>query len=314
MDPDEWRLFFKPFARKNVALVTIAMNNAELINVLVQRRRLLKKLKKLLNVDIDGMDCAALKNLVRSTATHSLWHLPCLGGSINTIYSQVWIIENKVRELVQRDYDVVAVYVTFETERAQRACLHSLSTGKLNLWRNKIDSSKFQGNALKVEEAARSSKLQNIFLEEETTEMTIELVSSRHHEDTVDRLLAFRGETVLCVKEAAEPNDVRWKDLQVSSGRRAIKFLTTTILMMTFVGWSGFFIDSLQQSNPSLTPLYITITNILVPKICELTNSIESHATEGNRNSSLYIKVCQAWNIDHDISANLFLTLHSLSL
>jgi hypothetical protein len=295
LNPDEWRHFFKPFASKNVTLVTVALDNAELINVLVQRRIFLKQLGKMLKTDVDVMDGAALKNAVIDDNTPRwMLHIPFL-ETPQSLYAKVWVLENVVKGLVQRDYCAVAVYVTFETERAQRSCLHALTTGKLNVWRNKVDASRFDGRELKVQEAAASSKLDvkdlaGALKEARKKEMSIRLAPSSDSV-SVDRMLAFRGVKVLNVKEAGEPNDVRWKDLQASSSLRATQFSGTTLLMMIFVGWSGFFIASLQENYPNYTPLYITVTNIIVPKICGVINAIESHSTEGNRNASLYIKV-----------------------
>jgi len=295
LNPDEWRQFFKPFASKNVTLVTVALDNAELIDVLVQRRRLLKRLRIMLKNEVDVTDGTALRQAVRNESSpRSLWRIPFV-ETPESLYSKIWVLENVVKGLAQRDYRAVAIYVTFETERAQRSCLHALTTGKLNVWRNKVDTSRFDGRELQVHEAAASSKLDvkdlaGALREEQKKMLSIRLAPSSDSV-SVDRMLAFRGAKVLSVKEAGEPNDVRWKDLQASSSLRAVQFFGTTLLMMIFLGWSGFFISSLQGNTASYTPLYITVTNIIVPKICEFINAFESHSTEGNRNASLYIKV-----------------------
>ena len=293
MDPDEWRKFFKPFANQNATMVTIAIDNSRLISTLIKRRKALKKLRDRLPDDIDMSDKKAVGNAVMEEKSDSSFRLPFF-GTLESLYDQVQAYEKTVRELVQRDYGAVAVFVTFETERAQRSCLHSLSTGKINVWRNTVDTSRFEGKELKVREAAHSSTLKaahiadDLIHGEQMKEFSIQLAAS---EDDLDRLLAFRGEKVLAVKEAGEPNDVRWKDLQVSSKVRAYQLFQTNVLMFVFIAWSGVFISGLESNHPEYVPLYIAATNIAVPKICEFVNALESHSSEGNRNASLYVKV-----------------------
>lgn len=108
----------------------------------------------------------------------------------------------------------------------------------------------------------------------------------------LDRILRFKGQ-VLKVKDASEPNDVRWADLQVPAKARTLLYMASTIAMIAFVAWSGFFIHWLEDTKPGMlyTPLFITATNVIVPSICEVINGIESHSTEASRQASLYSKV-----------------------
>jgi hypothetical protein len=147
---------------------------------------------------------------------------------------------------------------------------------------------------MKVKEAARSSKLDvseiaEALREESKRELSIQLVGSS--DSFLKKVLAFRGTKVLSVKEAGEPNDVRWRDLQVPGKTRAVQFLITTLIMLVFVAWSGLFITWLERNYPEYTALYIAVSNIVVPKICEFANSLESHSREADRNASLFIKV-----------------------
>jgi len=186
------------------------------------------------------------------------------------------------------------VFVIFETERGQRNCLHCLSTGRMNAWRNsKPDVTKFVHGHLIVHENSKNSSIDDLAVKmmksEETEEITIKLAHSSGH--AFESLFLFRGEKVLRIKEAPEPYDVRWKDLEVKFNVRFIKCTMTVIVLVWFISWSGFFIHALKKSNPGWTAVFISVTNVLVPKICEFINSFEPHATEGKRQASLYVKM-----------------------
>ena len=294
LDPEEWRHFFKSFAGDEIMMVTIAVDNAKLIDALVERRKALRNLQlRLRESGIDWKDNEAVLRFAQ--ASRESW-LP-FGATTKKLYSKVKGCEGKVKCLVTKDFGAVAVFVVFDTERAQRSCLHALSTGRINIWKNKTDTSKFNGKELKVEEAAASSTLDigNVVfacLPQETKVVSIQLVASSSNVG-VDELLRFRGYRVLSVKEPGEPNDVRWKDLEVSIRLRWLLFFSTTVIMVLFMAWSGFFIANLERQYPGSprTALYIAVTNIAVPKICKFVNALEAHATEAKRNVSLYIKV-----------------------
>jgi len=110
---------------------------------------------------------------------------------------------------------------------------------------------------------------------------------------SLEENLLFRGERVVKIKEAPEPADVRWLDLQVGYGIRFMGFMGTTIAVLVFMSWSASFIYTLHKKEDlpvMVLPLFIAITNVLVPKICEFINKFESHSTDGSRQTSLYIK------------------------
>lgn len=295
LDPEEWRHFFKPFAPNEIVMVTIAVDNSMLIETLVQRRKTLRQLHlRLRDFDVDVDDEKALRNFVDENAARSV--LPFIPTS-KKLYEKVQQYNQRVRNLLMHDFGAVAVFVVFDTERAQRTCLHALSTGRMNVWKNNVDTSRFDGREMKAEEAAVSSTLEIINIAdvcqpEETKEVSIRLVRSSSSV-SVREILRFRGTQVLSIKEPGEPNDVRWKDLEISARLRSLLFLSTTIIMIIFIAWSGFFIADLERKFPGSprTALYITITNMVVPVLCDFVTSLEAHTTEAQRSVSLYIKV-----------------------
>jgi hypothetical protein len=266
LDPGEWRMFIKPFANQNVTMVTIVLNNTKLINTLVQRLRGLRRLKNKLPHEDNMTDDDAVSNAVQETITHSFFKLPVF-DTAKTLYRKTKALD----ESVQQDYGAVAIFVTFKTERAQQSCLHALSTGKINIWRNQVDTSKFQGREMKVKEAARSSTLDvsdiaGALKKESKRELSIQLVGSS--DSFLENVLAFWGTKVLSVKEAGKPNDVRWRDLQVPGKTWAVQFLRTIVIMLIFVAWSGTLLLGLSVTILN-TRLYILLLQILLCKTFE---------------------------------------------
>lgn len=298
LDPQEWKDFFDQFAATpddGVTFCAIAIDNAALLHKLVRRRVLLRQLsRKLPGVDLQDPDAVAT---ALSLKPSSCWF--CC--STPRLFRQLVTVEQEIRALSNRPHKAVAVFCIFETERAQRNALHCLSVGRWHTWRNRTNLQKFEKSSrLVVEENAESSRpletagvLLDLFRGQKKEVHTIQLLESTDVEENLDKVLRFRGERVLKVKEACEPNDVRWADLEVSGTIRSLQYTLSTIALICFMAWSGFFIHWLEIHEPGTfyTPLFITLTNLVVPKICEIINMIESHSTEASRQASLYVKV-----------------------
>ena len=311
-DPKEWKTYFETFGK--VALVTVTVNNASLLQKLVQRRRLLRKLKRQLNnhadAIIDWNDEVALRHAVEQQQMASLRSWGCgafLGwgpSASQRLLDKILSCNQTIHAMITTEqYRAVAVFVTFETERAQRNALHVLSTGKLQRWRNELDtisSDQLDENGkLKVYENAESSKLptniNEVCMDPEKTDETKEAMLEAHSiklvrsddtqpEKTLMHTLRFRGDLVLHVKEAPEPSDVRWRDLEVSSTVRGFKFLGSLLAMIAFITWSALLIWDVEMENPGtmFTPLFITLVRIYIHWLARLaslypTNIVCSH-------------------------------------
>ena len=290
-DAEEWRDFFSKFTDDGIVSVSINLNNADLLKTLVKRRKMVKQLKKLLPVNSDINDYEAIKNAPK------YWYmkLPFFSDA-EKMNRKIKNLNQVIKELSEKEYHVTDVFVIFESERGQRNALHTLSTGRMNVWRNNVDLSKFERGKLRMEENLGNAKIEDfgksIQLIEEVKESFSIKLAHTEDEDCLESMLRFRGQKVLRLKEAPEPFDVRWKDLQVGFAIRWTKCMLTIIVLASFISWSGFFIYSLsKQSGPAATAAYISATNVIVPKICEFINGFESHATEGKRQASLYIKM-----------------------
>ncbi|KAL7559500.1 hypothetical protein ACA910_010314 [Epithemia clementina (nom. ined.)] len=167
-DPNEWRSFFQQFG--DVTCVTVALDNDEMLRKLTARRIELQKLRLLFPDDVNMDDhkqiLAAIKEFDRqqelessSLSKYILNPLLIAMGMVVppiAIYSAVERLTEEVRKLQKVEYDVRNVFVTFETEDAQRKALYALSVGKLDIWMNNVKGVApeivFRDRVLSVEE------------------------------------------------------------------------------------------------------------------------------------------------------------------
>lgn len=285
LNPDEWRAFFAPFSKEGVACVTIALNNADLLRALICRRTVMRELKLMLPEGSDMND----QNVIDEATVNNCIKLPFASGAKDK-YEELQNLKEKITKLVmEKDYKAVAVFVTFESERGQRNALHALSTGRKNVWHNIPDTSKFHHNRIRFEENTNSTEIN--FTHPIKTCFSIELAQSSEGKNAEDFIL-FQGKKVLDVAEAPEPNNVRWMDLETGCKDQWIECTITLLALIFFISWSGFFIYGLASNGHfQWVALYISITNVAVPKICNAITGFESHATEGQQLQSLYIKI-----------------------
>mmetsp|Transcript_37390 Transcript_37390/g.112020 ORF Transcript_37390/g.112020 Transcript_37390/m.112020 type:complete len:983 (-) Transcript_37390:2665-5613(-) len=316
MDPEEWKVFMERFAPGSVVACTVALDNRDLIVSLIKRRRMLNDLAKSLPYETDMADDAAVAEAVREATMASIgwWSKTAFFRRPEKRYSKLKDLEEKIRVQTQRNYHAVAVFVTFQREREQRNVLHALSTGRMNVWLNKLDTSKMGGNSktITVYESAvnvrdsmaifmSTSDLVNTSLsdlikgEEEKEAHTIHLGS----DDTM-RVLLFRSQKVLNVKEAPEPNDLQWTNLHVPKITQIMSFVGTTLALLAFIYCSYCIIDHLERRQPYKTKcaFFIAGTNAVIPEICEIINGFEPHSTQAAQQSSLYVKIAvfRWWN------------------
>lgn len=180
VDPDEWRDFFDTFSDKAVTLCTVALNNEQLLNKLVQRRRDIKTLKRRFpdGVELDLNDEAAVDTAVENRMRYREGEeaqrnclckmiccvftplFRCLGYSLTAefMWNRIKSTTEEIKELQKKEYHAAAIYVTFETEEGQRNALGALNFSEMAIMTNTsvgFDSSAlFRGKVLRVDEAS----------------------------------------------------------------------------------------------------------------------------------------------------------------
>ena len=122
-----------PFTPRDthVTCLTIALNNHELTDMLIARRKVKTSLMDALEIDDDD----ALNALV-SKARGSIDEVG-LGEKAKSKMSKLLKIDEKIRELQQKTYDAKRIFASFETEIGQRAALTALSVSRIAISRNR---------------------------------------------------------------------------------------------------------------------------------------------------------------------------------
>jgi len=138
-DVDEWKNFFESIREDiHVSLCTISLNNEELLRPLIQRRKLLLQIENRLPAGIN-FDPKRLHELVPLCMSPSwIQRYLCFAQSTEVIYDNIKEIDDKVAQLSKKEYDCTTVYITFETEQAQRYILETLTTSIHNANRQSI--------------------------------------------------------------------------------------------------------------------------------------------------------------------------------
>ena len=121
----------------HITAITVALNNHELTDALIARRKLKKSIMNAMDIDEDGFDkaCAAAKADEASN----------LEGSAKKKMAKIVKLDEKIGELQKRMYHATRIFVSCETEICQRAILTALSVSKIAL--SKIKASALDDEA-----------------------------------------------------------------------------------------------------------------------------------------------------------------------
>jgi hypothetical protein len=121
----EWKEFFSQIDGGEVVYCTVALDNEDLIKALAKRRVLLLKLRhKLKASELKDMAFISVSSEVAQAHPKE--------------YKQLLVLEETCRELLSNEYATTSIFVTFQTEKAQRNVLRNLSVSKIDLSDNNI--------------------------------------------------------------------------------------------------------------------------------------------------------------------------------
>jgi hypothetical protein len=132
------------------------MDNDDLMNLLIQRRRLLAKIDSMLpfGESLDYTSVDGLEEIVRLCPSVAGWKkILCCSSDAYGLYKRVKALDKKIDKRSKKPHFVSKVFVTFETEQAQRKVLRTLlvpSRGDSEAWLE--DHWKLDGRILKVGE------------------------------------------------------------------------------------------------------------------------------------------------------------------
>ena len=129
----EWHEYFvQNFDGAHATVCTIAVDNDLLVRSLVERRQVLRTLELLVEsgTSLDSLTLAGIA--AHQERQRGLWGRvwASLVPGIPEFFARHVVLTAKIQGLAQQDYPATKVFVTFETEAAQRRVLTALSTGK----------------------------------------------------------------------------------------------------------------------------------------------------------------------------------------
>ena len=140
-DIDEWKQFFESAAENvHVTLCSVILDNHDLVNALVERRKLLLKIQNRLpfgvEFDFDNVDQFIEQCVEPSWIQRKL----LFQKSSRDIQKEIEELRKDISKFAKKDYKVSSVYITLETEEAQRKLLSKITTSIFAAVNQKIPS------------------------------------------------------------------------------------------------------------------------------------------------------------------------------
>ncbi|KAL3940561.1 MAG: hypothetical protein SGBAC_004917 [Bacillariaceae sp.] len=137
-DPDEWHRFFKENLGAHATVCTCAVENDLLLHTLVERRECLRNIELLLEPgeSNDELNIARTAALIERDRSSFAKVLALVVKGIPEYYARMIALSAKVKGLAQLSYPCTNVFVTFETEAAQRDVLEKMSVGIVQAGKN----------------------------------------------------------------------------------------------------------------------------------------------------------------------------------
>ncbi|CAB9497646.1 protease [Seminavis robusta] len=265
LDPDEWRDFFAQFAEKQVTLVSLHLDNEEMLRTLLLRRIQRDQLRRMLpkGTDLDDEDALrmAVDVHIRERDAEPQGCVGCvlefllfkplrmfgLLAKAESCLERIDTLTEKIKELQLQEYELSKVYVTFETEEGQRSALEALSASRVDI-----------------------------------------IMNNTHN---IPPSAIFR-DRVLRVIDPTEPNAVRWQDLSDSKLYRVLASFANFIVTIGLIAVAGYCADiTRQELGPRMSAALVAIFNGGIPFVLQQLMMFERHQTEGGYQSSLYFKI-----------------------
>ena len=212
--------------------------------------------------------------------------------------SQLCKVNTELEALHGKQYSASKVYVVFEKEEGQRACLNALTTGyipallessrKVNhenlqfhhrlVWTrasHQREAHRFSALSLAVralppcQRRSSSEERQGLTMQE----LFVVLVHAAYIFCCMQQItddLKFRGTNVLKVEEAAEPGEVNWSNQSVSITRRILELVCTMTLTFILVAGSAVGIWLTSLVDPAFAAIFISVSNSILPTVMKV--------------------------------------------
>ncbi len=289
-DPVVWKNFFEMnFDNAHVTCCTVVVDNDNLLLALVKRREILKYLDDVLELmgpeeyrelgllkeDDEGnvripdpiiidkrrieVDMNKLEEVVEQVErkrncfrTFIAKKISFFAGIPEQFY-QLKDLNSVIVEEAKEKHDISSVFISFETEEAQRQVLKSMSVSKRDLHKSIIQGP----NAFR------------------------------------DTKLLFQGLKLLNVQEPSEPSTIRWMDQDISICQEILKYVLTLVVVILVSTPVIIINAIQQRTEINLTYVsyYITVSNMCFPTLAKKICLKEKHHNEDDREISLFVKI-----------------------
>lgn len=118
------------------------------------------------------------------------------------------------------------------------------------------------------------------------------LKASRNDQKALsDPKFLFRGELVLAVEEPDEPSTIRWQDLNAGFIQKLKEQLLTAFATLCAIVAVAVIVRIANGATAVGAAFAIAIFNSVFPMFAKILTEMEAHATEGEKQTSLYAKV-----------------------
>jgi len=258
-DPEVWKEFFSQFTcdGRPITLCTIVLDNSELLEALISRRKYMNALMYMIHdeIEIDISDPLKRRqnvdNIFLRNSRKKFWKWPLtLFGLCLDEHELLDKIEQKEKEIIKlqrQQYNVKKVFVTFETEVCQRNALTALDTSQININHNRTKY--------------------------------------------VPPSTVFCGR-ILSIKEPAEPHAVRFLDISSPNYYEAMtkKILLSHGLYAIFLVFDVVIVIIMTLKGPLIGGATVSFMNCLLFEVCLMLNKIEMFSNEGDKEKALSFK------------------------
>ena len=99
---------------------------------------------------------------------------------------------------------------------------------------------------------------------------------------------------LLTLASSSQPSATRWPEVHISTKKKYQERLLSWTLTLAAIIGAGFSVYGIEKINTIVAAGFISLYNTLIPMLCSFFNSLESHASEGGAQESLYMKIAFA--------------------
>eukprot|EP00529_Nitzschia_sp_RCC80_P003922 CAMPEP_0113487328 /NCGR_PEP_ID=MMETSP0014_2-20120614/25452_1 /TAXON_ID=2857 /ORGANISM="Nitzschia sp." /LENGTH=1050 /DNA_ID=CAMNT_0000381021 /DNA_START=457 /DNA_END=3609 /DNA_ORIENTATION=- /assembly_acc=CAM_ASM_000159 len=270
-DPDEWKDFFSQFATDGdqVTCVTITLNNELLMRKIFYYRNFRGQLLRRIPDDTDIDDVETTEQVIKAYM---------VSGKSSYIIEKGWV-GWIIKKLVAPPMNIFGMMLPSDKLYERMKVLKE----EIKVLQEKDYTASQVFVTFETEEGQRTA----------LAALKVGLLDLyRQNKHAVSSECLFRGEILLNVIQPAEPNAVRWLDLDQSPIRIFIMSTVTLIATLFMIAVAGVCVFYARRDvGPLFSGILITCFNSTIPQAIKLIMMFEPHQSEGGYQRSLYLNI-----------------------